>query len=112
MPFQRRQRIYDHRLVQLVQDTGDIAIATRLGVPRSTATGWIRRVPQLVITAPGLDESSAELRARAARLEKRMHRIRAFLRVGTALFRILQPDLTRLRIPEGREKARLLRANR
>src|SRR5262245_10008510 len=43
MSPQRRQRAYDHRLVQLVQGTGDPCIATRLGVPRSTVAGWIRR---------------------------------------------------------------------
>ncbi len=39
----RSQRTYDHRLVRLVEDTGDITIATGVGVPRSTAAGWLRR---------------------------------------------------------------------
>jgi hypothetical protein len=29
----RQQRTYDHRLRELVRETGDPAIATRLGVP-------------------------------------------------------------------------------
>jgi hypothetical protein len=33
----RPQRCYDHRLQSLVQRTGDVTIATDLGVPRSTA---------------------------------------------------------------------------
>jgi hypothetical protein len=33
----RRQRRYDHRLRDLVQRTGNVTIATDLGVPRSTA---------------------------------------------------------------------------
>ncbi len=41
MKPERQQRTYDHRLGRLVQDTGDMTIATRLGVPRSTAAGWI-----------------------------------------------------------------------
>ncbi len=32
MSTERRQRIYDHRLVRLVQETGDATIATNLGV--------------------------------------------------------------------------------
>ena len=43
MSTERRQGIYDHRLVHLIQKTGDATIATRLGVPRSTAAGWLRR---------------------------------------------------------------------
>jgi hypothetical protein len=37
----RPQRRYDHRLRHLVQRTGDVPVATDLGVPRSTARGWV-----------------------------------------------------------------------
>jgi hypothetical protein len=36
----RPQQRYDHRLRNLVQRTGDVTVATDLGVPRSTARGW------------------------------------------------------------------------
>ena len=103
-------RTYDHRLIQLIQETGDAAIATRLGVPKSTVSGWIRRSPRDVVSTSGLDESAAELRIRVARLEKRVHRLAAMLRILFALVRILQPDLTRLRVPNGSDKRRLLLA--
>jgi transposase InsO family protein len=109
MEAKRHQRTYDHRLVHLVQQTGDPTIATRLGVPRSTVAGWLRRAPRPVTTVAGGDASSVELRARLARLEKRYRRLAAVLRVLFALLRILNPDLTRLRVPAP-EKARLLRA--
>jgi hypothetical protein len=48
----RRQQIYDHRLVQLVQRTGDIMHATGCGVPASTARGWLTRKTVDVITHP------------------------------------------------------------
>src|SRR5437870_11614156 len=38
----RPQQRYDHRLRNLVQRTGDVTIATDLGVPRSTAP-WVAR---------------------------------------------------------------------
>ena len=95
MPSNRTLRIYDHRLIQLVQETGDAELATRLGVPKSTASGWIRRSPRAVITASGLDESAVALRIRVARLEKRVCRLGAMVRILLALFRILQPDLSR-----------------
>ena len=37
----RPQQRYDHRLRDLVHSTGDATIATDLGVPRSTARGWL-----------------------------------------------------------------------
>jgi len=37
----RPQQRYDHRLRDLVQGTRDLTIATDLGVPRSTARGWL-----------------------------------------------------------------------
>ena len=40
-PTARPQHRYDHRLRNLVQRTGDVTVATDLGVPRSTARGWL-----------------------------------------------------------------------
>ncbi len=39
----RPQQRYDHRLRNLVQRTGDVTIATDLGVPRSTGVGGLAR---------------------------------------------------------------------
>ena len=41
---------YDHRLRELVQRTGDLTIATDLGVPRSTTRGWLRTAPTVVVS--------------------------------------------------------------
>ena len=106
----RSQRTYDRRLVRLVQDTGDITIATGVGVPRSTATGWLRRATRDVTTVSTCETSSADLRARLARMEARLRRCQALLRVLLAVPRIVQPDFTRLRVPLGADKARPMRA--
>ena len=45
----RPQQRYDHRLRDLVQRTGDLTIATDLGVPRSTARGWLGAAPTVVV---------------------------------------------------------------
>ena len=96
MSTERRLRIYDHRLVRLVQETGDTTIATGIGVPRSTVAGWLKRAPRAITTDPGLDDASEiELRVRIAKLEKRVDRLSAVLRIFFALFRLLQPDLQR-----------------
>jgi hypothetical protein len=38
----RPQPRVDHRLGHLVHRTGHVTVATDLGVPRSTARGWLR----------------------------------------------------------------------
>jgi hypothetical protein len=106
----RRNRICDDRLVQLVQRTGDIGIATRRGVPRSTARGRMRQKRCEVVTDPLLDETPAALHARIVRLERRVRRPGAMLRLVLALLRILRPNLSRLRVPRGADKRRLTRA--
>ena len=44
------QRVYDHRLRALVQNTGDAHLAIRKGVPPSTARGWLRQGPCTVMS--------------------------------------------------------------
>jgi len=45
LPMPRLQRTYDHRLRDLVRRTRDLTIATRAGVPRSTAADWLELAP-------------------------------------------------------------------
>lgn len=53
MAATRAQRAYDHRLRDLVRATGDITLATRLGVPRSTVAGWLRGATAPVVASRG-----------------------------------------------------------
>ena len=55
MSTTRTQRRYDHRLRQLVQTTGDIDLATRHGVPRSTARCWLTKATAEVMSLDVLD---------------------------------------------------------
>ena len=50
MTTSRPQQRYDHRLRDLVQRTGDLTIATNLGIPRSTARGWLGAAPTVVLS--------------------------------------------------------------
>ena len=43
------RKTYDHRLRNLVYTTKDVSLALDLGVPRSTAYGWIRNEPPEVV---------------------------------------------------------------
>jgi hypothetical protein len=46
----RFQQRYDHRLRDLVRASGDVTIAMDLGVPRSTARGWLGKAPKIVVS--------------------------------------------------------------
>lgn len=64
----RSQRRYDHRLRDLVQRTGDLTIATDLGVPRSTARGWLADTPTVVVSVDVADLTEPELRQEILKL--------------------------------------------
>jgi hypothetical protein len=49
----RPQQRYDHRLRALVQRTGNLCIATDLGVQRSTTRGWLGAMPRAVVSLDG-----------------------------------------------------------
>ena len=57
----RSQQIYDHRLKDLVQETGDIKLAVERGVPPSTARGWLSSTRSSVVTLDVLDATKNEL---------------------------------------------------
>jgi hypothetical protein len=67
----RPQQRYDHRLRDLVRRTGDVTLATDLGVPRSTARGWIRAAPTVVMSLEVADLTEPELRQEILRLRRR-----------------------------------------
>ena len=60
----RTQQRYDHRLRNLVQRTGDVTVATDLGVPRSTARGWLDETPTVVVGLDVTELTEPELRQR------------------------------------------------
>ena len=68
----RPQRRYDHRLRDLVQRPGDLTIATDLGVPRSTARGWLGAAPRVVVSLEVADLTEPELRQEILKLRRRV----------------------------------------
>jgi putative transposase len=106
----RPQRRYDHRLRSLVQRTGDVTIATNLGVPRSTARGWVGRAPKAVVSLDVTDLSASALQQEVLELRRRVKKLTALLRLALALLRSSGSTLTHERLPDGRAKMRILRA--
>lgn len=84
----RSQRVYDHRLKDLVHDTGDIQLALRHGVPRSTARGWLGRCHDNVVTLDFLKAAGGELRQEVVALRRRNAKLLAVLRILVAALKV------------------------
>ena len=106
----RIRRTYDHRLRDLVRSTGDIRQATRRGIPRSTARGWVNLTHAKVVTVDVFDRDLLSLQQEVLALRMRVERLIAFLRVIVVLWKISGFALTNARIPERATKLRLLQA--
>src|SRR5262245_37114851 len=106
----RRLRRYDHRLRDLVQRTGDVTVATDLGVPRSTARGWLRDGQTVVVSLDVASLKALELQQEVLELRGRVKKLAALLRLTLALLRTSGFTLTHERLPDGRAKISILRA--
>src|SRR5262245_64807032 len=106
----RHQQRYDHRLRDLVQRTRDVTIATNLGIPRSTARGWFRKAPTVVVSLDVTNQKIAELQREVLELRRRVKTLTALLRLVVVLLRTAGFRLTLERLPDGRAKVRILRA--
>ena len=115
MSERRVQRRYDHRLQDLVRETGDLSIATEVGVPRSTASGWLRAEPQDVISLDVLDMRELQLQAELVKQRRRVRLLGGVVGLLMAVLRVygFRLDGSRLdgkRLPDGRDQKVLLRA--
>jgi hypothetical protein len=106
----RLQQRYDHRLRDLVQRTRDVSTATDLGVPRSTARGWLGKAPKVVVSLDVTDLRASELQQEIPELRRRVKKLTVLLRLAPTLLRSSGFTLTHERLPDGRAKTRILRA--
>src|SRR5262244_3624742 len=104
----RLQHRYDHRLRDLVHATGDVSIATNLGVPRSTARGWLGKAATVVVSVDLTNRTASELQREVLELRRRVKRLTALLRLALALVRSSGFRLTHERVPDGCAKIRIL----
>ena len=75
MPSPRPHKTYDHRLRDLVRNTGDLNFATEMGVPRSTAASWLTGPRQEVVSVDAVSMPEQELQARVVRLRHQIRRL-------------------------------------
>jgi putative transposase len=87
-----------------------VTVATTLGVPRSTARGWLAAAPTVVVCLDVADLTEPGLRQEVLKLRRRVQKLTALLRLTLALLRTSGFRLTGERLPDGRAKIRILRA--
>ncbi len=106
----RTRRTYDHRLRKLIQVTGDTQLATRRGIPRSTARTWLRLPGRDVVTLDVMDMTEATLRQEVLALRRRNERLVAILRLVVVLIKISGFTLSMRRVADTPKKNLLLRS--
>lgn len=82
----RIQRKYDHRLRQLIQNTGDLDLAVRYGAPRSTARGWLKQSRANVVSMDVIDMDAASLQQEVLRLRRRTAQLLSMVRLVVVAF--------------------------
>ena len=69
----REQKQYDHRLRERIRATGDLDLAMRHGVPRSTARGWLKQARTDVVSIDVLDMDAEALQREVLTLTRIIH---------------------------------------
>ena len=106
----RTQNKYDHRLRELIRSTGDIDHAIQLGVPRSTARGWLTSTGSDVVTLDVVGMDNLRLQQEVLRMQRRGDRLAALLRLVIVVSTLSDVSRSNIRIPEGTAMILLLRA--
>ncbi len=104
----RVQRVYDHRLRQFICTTGDTAHALRIGVPRSTANGWLEPRVQPVISLSQFGLHVEALETEVARLRVQVAKLRQLLRLLFLVLKISGFSFRNCRIPSSTDKSKLI----
>ncbi|MDP7114580.1 MAG: DDE-type integrase/transposase/recombinase [Myxococcota bacterium] len=106
----RPQRTYDPRLRELVRETGDPGIVADLGIPRSTVSGWLRSDPRPVVSIDVVQKVDTDLQREVLKLRRRIEILQALVQLLLAIVRLSGFRLDGERLPDGLDKARVLKA--
>ena len=93
-----------------MQSTRDIQLATRHGVPASTARGWLNKPAIEVVSLDVLDLDTTRLQREVMQLRRRVTTLTALLRLAIVIVRVTGFSFHRIRIADGDDKQRLLTA--
>ncbi len=104
----RVQRVYDHRLRQFVCSTGDTAHALRIGVPRSTANGWLHPRERPVISLTQFGHHVEALETEVAKLQAQAAKLRHIVRLLFLILKFSGFSFENCRIPSSSDKSKLI----
>jgi putative transposase len=105
----RSRRRYDHRIREIVCQTGNPAIFQHLRIPRSTTASWLSRRRPSVVSLDWQQEIALVLDENE-RLKRRTERQTAILRLLVVLLKLSRFRLDEQRLADGAAKAKVLRA--
>ena len=106
----RTRRTYDHRIREMICETGDPDLFPELKIPRSTIRSWLRRGISDVVTCDSLSAEKTELLAELRELRHRVAVLGAIVGLLVVMLRVSERRVDRERLPEGNGKRALLRA--
>ena len=92
---------YDHRLRDLVRSSGSIKHATQLGVPRSTAYGWLTSDPVAIVSVDVFDMDILSLQEEVLALRKRIKWFVVLFRLAVVTMKASGFSLDNARLPDG-----------
>ena len=106
----RTRRAYDHRIREMVCETGDPDLFSELKIPRSTIRSWLHRGIPDVVTCDPLSAETTELLVEIQELRHRAAVLGAIVGLLVALLRVSERGVDRERLPAGNGKRALLGA--
>jgi len=105
----RSRRSYDHRIREIVCQTGNPRIFHHLRIPRSTTASWLARGRRSVVSLDWQHDMASVLDENK-RLKRRAERQTAIIRLLVVLLKVSGFRLDEHRLPDGKAKAKVLRA--
>ena len=105
----RSRRRYNHRIREIVCETGNPAIFQHLRIPRSTTASWLSRGRPSVVSLDW-EQDIALVLDENERLKRRTERQTAIIRLLVVLPKLSRFRFDQERLPDGTAKAKVLRA--
>jgi hypothetical protein len=93
-----------------VHETGDVDLAVGLGVPRSTANGWVRHAPPEVVTLDVFEMDGARLHREVVKLRRRVQILTTVVGLLVTVARALGTSLEQRRVGDDRRRRAVMRA--
>jgi putative transposase len=106
----RNYRTYDHRIKEMIVESGDPSLFPSLDIPRSTATSWIRKGLTEGVTLPALNQPVQNLVQENERLRKELTISDATQKLTVFTFRVFGFQIQYQRLPSSESKDMILGA--